>query len=191
MLILGPLVALFGNSHFPLIGAIIGGATMFDTLFFTCAFMGYIGTTTWLWVCFGICLVFSIIFGVFLGKHIKIIVVLNAIVFGLTLGLFVYGLSAYFFDWVSFWGMFGIAIAGGVIGAIQSCYRPQDLVIWGTSFFGAYLFMRGLSATVEPDFMTEHEIITKLYNDQPIVFDETYLFYFIVFLLFFIFSVFW
>ena len=64
-------------------------------------------------------------------------------------------------------------------------------MIWGTAFFGGYCFMRGLSSIIEPDFMTEMELATKLYNDQPIVFDETYLFYFIIFVFFFAFSVVW
>lgn len=53
------------------------------------------------------------------------------------------------------------------------------------------MFMRGLSSVVEENFMTEMTIFAKLYRDEPIVFDDTYFFYLIFFILCFIFSIFW
>lgn len=118
MLILGPLVALFGNSHFPLIGAVVGACTMMNVLTLVCAMCGFMNTTTFLWISLIVSLLFSVLFGIFLGKHIKVVVFLNAIVFGWVFGCFLYGIFGYFFAWQSFYGLIGIAIAASVLGGI-------------------------------------------------------------------------
>ena len=156
-----------------------------------CGFMGWMGTTTYVWICIVSALVLGILFGIILFKNIKVVLVLNGIVFGFLLGSFAYGLTAYFFEWKSFWALLIIAIVTAVVCGIISCKFATTLVIWGTAFLGSYLFMRSIASIVEPDFMTEAEVITKLKNDEEIVFPSAYWFYLIFFVLCFLFSVIW
>ena len=190
-LILGPLIMMFGNSHFPLIGATVGAVTLIDVILFFCAFMGWMGTTTYVWICLIVALICGVLLGVLFYKNIKVVLVLNAIVFGFVFGCFTYGLIAYFFEWYSFWGMIGIALGSSVLGGIISCRHAVGLVIWGTAFLGSWLFMSGLSSMVEENFMTESELAHKLYNGETIVFDGNMWFYLIFFVLCLVFSLAW
>ena len=190
-LILGPLLALFGNAYFPFIGACLGAGFMIDIIVFFSAFMGWMGTHTSVYICLAVALIAGIVFGIVIAKNIKCILVLNALIFGLVFGCFAYGLIAYFFEWYQWWGLVVIATTTMVLGGVIACRHAVGLVIAGTAFMGAWLFTSGLTSIVEEDFMTEAELAKKLYNGEPINFDQNMWFFLIFFIIVMVFSLFW
>ena len=170
-LILGPLLCLFGNAYFPLIGACLGGGTMIDIILLFSAFEGWMETETNVYICLTIAIIAGILFGVVIAKNIKVVLVLNSLVFGLVFGMFLYGLIAYFFEYYQWWAFVAISITTTILGGVIACKHATGLVIAGTAFLGAWLFTSGLTSIVEEDFMTEIELAKKLHNGEPIDFD--------------------
>ena len=190
-LLLGPLICLFGNAYFPFIGACLGAGTMMDIVLFFSAFMGWMGTASHVYICLALALVIGVLFGIVIAKNIKAVLVLNALIFGLVFGFFVYGLIAYFFEWYQWWGLVAIALTTMVLGGVIACRHAVGLVITGTAFFGAWLFTSGLSSIVEEDFMTEAELAKKVYNGEPVEFDQNMWFFLIFFVVVMLFSLIW
>ena len=190
-LILGPLLCLFGNAYFPFIGACLGGGAMIDIILLFSAFQGWMETETNVYICLTIAIIAGILFGIIIGKNIKVVLVLNSLVFGLVFGMFLYGLIAYFFEYYQWWALVAISLTTMILGGVIACKHATGLVIAGTAFLGAWLFTSGLTSIVEEDFMTEIELAKKLHNGEPIDFDQNMWFFLIYFVVVMLFSLAW
>ena len=144
---------------------------MIDIILLFSAFEGWMETETNVYICLTIAIIAGILFGVVIAKNIKVVLVLNSLVFGLVFGMFLYGLIAYFFEYYQWWAFVAISITTTILGGVIACKHATGLVIAGTAFLGAWLFTSGLTSIVEEDFMTEIELAKKLHNGEPIDFD--------------------
>ena len=190
-LLLGPLLCLFGNAYFPFIGACLGAGTMINLILFISGFMGWMGTTTNVYICVALAILVGVLFGILIAKNIKVVLVLNSLVFGLVFGMFAYGLIAYFFEWYQWWGLVAISLTTMILGGVIACRHAVGLVIAGTAFLGAWLFTSGLRAIVEDDYMTEFDLAKKLHNGEPIDFNGDMWFFLIFFVIVMLFSLVW
>ena len=93
--------------------------------------------------------------------------------------------------WESLWCLLSLVVVAAVAGGVLAFKYGPIIVLYGTSFIGSYLAMRGLTYIVGSDYPSEDDIVRKINNGQELELSHDFWFYCFVLVIFFIFSSAW
>ena len=160
LLIVGPIVAIFGKRWFPYVIATISSLLVVSIIVFGGALHGFADTTTSLIILLVVALLAGILTGVVIRRAIWIGVGLTGIVAGFALGSFIYGCILATTGWKSYWGALAICISLAIVGGILTFTLGKQIIILFTSLIGSYLFTRGITLIADEGYPSEAEIFT-------------------------------
>ena len=83
--------------------------------------------------------------GMFVRRKIWIGILFNGVVWGLCVGGIVYSVVLMTLGWENSVGLVFITIISSIAGAFMSFEYGPQMVLYGTSFVGSYMFMRGMT----------------------------------------------
>lgn len=155
LLAAGSVVSLKGRAWFPHVIGIIVAVVVSGILLTLCGAFGWL-ESTFGWVFSSVLSVgISIVLGVFMAKLTWVSIgILGAVggYFGINI---LYEFLNVTFALSNMWVYWSMVVLGVCLGGYLSFVSAKHVVIYGTSFIGTYMFMRGLAAFVE-GFPDEH-----------------------------------
>ena len=128
-------------------------------------FPNFITTELWLLVCLLVCFVLGCILGWFLKDEIKFSVLISGGFLGYSCATFVYQIVQNYVEFdpqILYYACVGVCI---VVGALLGWFLTDPILIIGTSVFGGYLAMRGVSL-VAGNYLDEGYIIDLIKNKE-------------------------
>ena len=141
------------------------------TAFILNAFPNFITTEIWLFACMGVAFVLGCLIGFFLKGNVSIAIILLGGFLGYSCAIFVYQIVLNYIEYdpqIVYYVCIGVCI---VIGALISWKLNKIIIIIGTSVFGGYLVMRGISF-VAGNYLDEGYVIDLLKNKEFEQLDE-------------------
>ena len=128
-------------------------------------FPNFITTELWLLVCLLVCFILGCILGWFLKDEIKFSVLITGAFLGYSCATFVYQIVQNYVEFdpqILYYACVGVCI---VVGALLGWFLTDPILIIGTSVFGGYLAMRGVSL-VAGNYLDEGYIIDLIKNKE-------------------------
>ena len=128
-------------------------------------FPNFITTELWLLICLLVCFVLGCILGWFLKDEIKFSVLITGGFLGYSCATFVYQIIQNYVEFdpeILYYACVGVCI---VIGALLGWFLTDPILIIGTSVFGGYLAMRGVSL-VAGNYLDEGYIIDLIKSKE-------------------------
>ena len=135
------------------------------TAFILNAFPNFITTEIWLFACLGVTFVLGCLVGFVLKGNVKIAIILFGGFLGYSCAIFVYQIVLNYVEFdpqIVYYVCIGVCI---VIGALIAWKLNRVIIIIGTSVFGGYLAMRGISF-IAGNYLDEGYIIDLLKNKE-------------------------
>ena len=190
MVVLGPIIALCGKRFFPWVAATLGALAAIDSVIVLFFESGLV--TTW-WATVLVCLLAlatGILVGVLLRRQIRIAVIAVGAIAGGMLGAYLFEVVFAIWNIESSLGLVAtglvFAIGGGFLANAQRCL----IVIFGTSFIGSYMFMRGWTFFFG-GYPSEQELFAMWNSGEPVELDSKFWIYMAVLGITFAFTSFW
>jgi hypothetical protein len=150
-IVAGAVVAFFGRAVFPWVVAIIGGFVTFSLVMLVCSIMGMLesmeGTGTGSSALTVLSFLISIAAGIVLGYVLFSRLIVGAAVLGAIGGFFI-GFTVYnlLLEWTNSLVLLIILTFGVAIAMAYLAFKFFDeIVVFGTSLIGSYVFVRGIS----------------------------------------------
>jgi len=187
LLIVGPVIAIFGKKWFPHIAGIVACLTVMDLIVVFAAHMGWLATSWSPWVVLVVAILIGMIVGGIIAKAVWFAVGLVGIVAGCCLGLFLFGIMAASTNHAENWEMIVFAVLGSIIIGILAFKWGKEIVILCTSFIGSYMFMRGWTFIFE-GYPSEGEIWSDIQEGHELEITATFWIFFAVWLVSFVIS---
>ena len=110
--------------------------------------------------------------GYFVRKNIGIAIGVNGVILGVSAGGLFYCFILAVLGWGdNFTGLIVLVAIFGVAGGIMAFEFGWQMVLYGTSFVGSYIFMRSVTLIFSKrwaGFPAEHEIFAKLQDGESI-----------------------
>lgn len=128
-------------------------------------FPNFITTELWLLVCLLVCFVLGCILGYFLKGEVQFSIILFGGFLGYSCAIFVYQIVLNYVEFdpeIVYYACIGVCI---VVGVIIGWKLSKPIMILGTSVFGGYLAMRGVSF-IAGNYLDEGYIIDLLKNKE-------------------------
>lgn len=125
----------------------------------------FITTETWLLVCLLVCFVLGCILGYFLKGEVQFSIILFGGFLGYSCAIFVYQIVLNYIEYdpeIVYYACIGVCI---VVGVILGWKLSKPIIIIGTSVFGGYLAMRGVSF-IAGNYLDEGLIIDLIKNKE-------------------------
>ena len=186
-IIIGAITAMCGKRWFPWIAAAYGALSAMESVIFTTSELGGMNSVLGIVLTLVLALVVAIIVGMLIRRFIWTAVAITGIVCGAEAGAMVFAMSLALTGWNSLLGFLIMVSTGAIMGGVIACNFAHELVLYGTSFLGSYIFMRGWTFFFG-QFPSEVEMITKLYFDEEIRLALYFWIYVVVFVALFIFT---
>ena len=165
--VFGLLLCIKGNSMVTvtliIVCGIVGCYSL--TAFVLNAFPNFITTELWLFICMIVSLVLGCLIGFFLKGNVKAAIILLGGFLGYSCAIFVYQIVLNYVEFdpeIVYYVCIGVCI---IIGALISWKLSRVIIIIGTSVFGGYLVMRGISF-VAGNYLDEGYVIDLLKNKE-------------------------
>ena len=167
LLIVGPLIALFGKKWFPYVAGILSALFVMDAVAHFAGWMGWL-TTSWSpYVVLGVAIFLGLLIGNIVARTVWFAVGLLGIVAGLALGTIIFAIVAASTGHANNWGLLLICAVCGVAGGFVTFKWGREIVVLGTSLVGSYIFMRGWTFIYD-GYPHESEIWTNIkHNEDP------------------------
>ena len=128
-------------------------------------FPDFITTELWLLVCLVVCFVLGCILGYFLKGEVQFSVIIFGGFLGYSCAIFVYQIVLNYVEFdpqIVYYACIGVCI---VVGVIIGWKLSKPIIILGTSVFGGYLAMRGVSF-IAGNYLDEGLIIDLIKNKE-------------------------
>lgn len=167
MILLGPVVGLFGRRFFPwVISGIVAMTLLLAGLIIT-SILGFMDTTVGLAISVAVSIILGGLAGLLVMKTVWIAVGVLGLVGGFFIGSMIYSIFLAISGFGTWWAALLFSFIGAIIGGFLSFRFSKQVVLVMTSVIGAYAFMRGLSYFIG-GYPSEVVIIEALKNAQPI-----------------------
>jgi len=144
-LILGPILAFGGKRFFPYIAATVISLMAFIVTLIVCILFDFFNTTTGLVLSLICALVIAVSVGCCTRRCFWVNVAIMGGIVGITLGFVLYSFLAISFEFHSDLVLWLTCGAFAIICGVFAWYRGERLVVFGTSFLGSYVIMRGIA----------------------------------------------
>ena len=143
LLVVGPVIALFGKKWFPYVAGITSGLFVGDAVAHFAGWMEWY-TTSWSpYVVAAVAIFLGFLVGNIVARKIWFAVGLLGIVAGLSLGTMIFAIIAATTGYATNWELLLLCIACSFVGGFVTFKWGREVVILATSLVGSYIFMRG------------------------------------------------
>jgi len=159
-LVVGPLLAFFGLQWFPYVTAILIAFFIFALVTSLGLAMGWMNTTGGLIAVLAVGAVLGIGLGIVVKRRIWIMIALLGLVAGFFSGALVFALISSATGWTAAWGWWVISILMALIGAFVAYCLGKPVILFATSFVGAYLFMRAFTLFFPGHWPSEAQLMS-------------------------------
>lgn len=163
-LVIGPVLALFGQKWFPYVTAALVAVFVIGTVCSLSLTFGWMESTVGTIVVMVVALILGVVAGMIVRRNIKWMVALLGGVAGFFSGAFVFALIASMSGWTAVWGYWVVCSLMAVIGVVLSYYFGLTVVLLSTSFVGSYLFMRSWTLFFPGHYPSEAELVNNASN---------------------------
>ena len=167
LLILGPLIALFGKKWFPHVAGITSALFVMDACAHFAGWMGWL-TTSWSpYVVLAVAIFLGLLVGNIVARTIWFAVGLLGIVAGFSLGTIIFAIIAATTGYANNWELVGLCTVTAIIGGVVTFKWGKEIVILGTSLVGSYIFMRGWTFIYD-GYPHESEIWSNIEHNEEL-----------------------
>ena len=169
--IIGILIAMNGKNWFPYISATFASLIVIDIVLLFAASKGWTESVHGIEITLFIAIVLAIPVGIFTRKHTGIALGLNGVFMGACAGGLFYCFILAVLGWNTFIGLIMLTCIFAFAGGIMAFEFGWQMVLYGTSFTGSYIFMRSCTLIFSArwaGFPNEHEIYAKLQDGEKV-----------------------
>ena len=182
-IILGAVFATLGKRWFPFIGATLAALGVLFTAVSVSQALQWTDTVLGLMLTLLLSMALAIVIGSLVRRDIWLLVGVTGVLGGFSVGVVIESLLlAVHFD--SFIGYLIIVGLCGFIGGLLSFKFGGKVILFGTSFIGSYMFIRGWSL-IFGGWPSEHEVWTSLREGEEVELEWPFYVYFTIFLVLF------
>ena len=160
-IIIGAITAILGKRWFPWISAAYAALCVIEFIVVGSSIAGWWTVPIGVSITLIVAVLASIPVGVVIRRNIWVAVGLIGILLGAYFGFTLYTLILALADAHTLAGMLVLTLVSAVACGALACKYGQEIVLYGTSFIGSYIFMRGWSY-IFGGFQSEAEIIANL-----------------------------
>lgn len=181
-LILGPLIALYGQKWFPYVSASVAAVFTGGLFISLCQSCEWLDTTLGLVLCILSAVLIAVVTGAIVRRFIWVMIALLGGVAGYFSGSLLYTILAQTTGWTALWGLYLIAVGCGIIGLVLALKLGKGVVLLSTAMIGSYLFMRSWTLFF-PDsgYPSEQDIMASVKNETTLELDPIFWLYIAVF----------
>ena len=157
-MVLGPLLMVFGLQWFPYLAASLVALFVMTT----CVSVGFALEWTSTWEMVAVCsvgFILGVLAGMMIRRNIWIMLMLTGLVAGFFAGIVLMGMISLTAGDIDPWVFWCVTVFMALLGAGIAYRFGKTVVIWSTSFVGAYLFTRAWTLIFPGHWPSEAELM--------------------------------
>lgn len=163
-LVVGPLLALFGQKWFPYVTAALVAIFVIGIICSLSLAFGWMASTVGTVVVLVVALILGVLAGILVRRNIRLMVALLGGVAGFFSGALIFALIASSTGWTAVWGYWLVCSLMAAIGVVVAFYFGLTVVMLSTAFVGSYLFMRAWTLFFPGHYPSEAELMNNAAN---------------------------